>query len=266
MKKIIKKSAKKLSVPLALFLVFSGLVSGLYYRNKKRNEPPRPIPYENIAELGGEIERLEAVEKEKGITWQDGYRLGMAYLYTRRDRDAVRTLAEVIRLRPGFSVAYESLGMAYYRLGDFEKAKDVWEKSPGVDTPGGEHIRELIGRAEKKIGYKKRALQLEKIIGEGNAAWEKRYELSTLYIGLGRLKDAVVTLEEAEKESPRSPELYDTLAQVYAMEGDFEKAVKAERKALALKPGDEAIRGRLAEMERLKEALKKGGFHRQDKK
>lgn len=77
-----------------------------------------------------------------------------------------------------------------------------------------------------------------------------------------RLDDAQSQLEEAVKAKKDSPEMFDTLAQIYAIKGDFDKAVDAEKKAVRLKPSDDNLKKRLAEMEKVRQGIKKGEYHK----
>jgi len=254
LKKVIKKSVKLL-IPV---FVLAALIGGGYYWHRKKNEPPGVVTYSNALELKGEMERLEGL---KSKSWQDTYRLGVAYLYAKKDADAAKTLEEAARLYPRYHKIYESLGMAYYRLGDFEKAKKAWEYALTIAPPSAAHLKEMAARAGKKLDYKNRASSLEKTISGGGGNWRTRYELATLYAGLNRIDDAIFNLKEAVKEKKDSPELFDALARLYAGRGDFGNAILAEKKALRLRPGDKAMKKRLGEMERLRDAVKKGEFN-----
>ena len=254
LKKAIKKSVKLL-IPV---FVLAALIGGGYYWHKKKNEPPGVVTYSSARELKSEMERLEGL---KSKSWQDTYRLGVAYLYAKKDADAAKTLEEAARLYPRYHKIYESLGMAYYRLGDFEKAKKAWEYALNAAPASSPHIKELIAVAERRLDYRNRASSLEKTISGGGGGWRTRYELATLYAGLNRIDDAIFNLKEAVKEKKDSPEIFDALARLYATRGDFGSAILAEKKALRLRPGDEAMEKRLVEMERLRDAIKKGEFH-----
>lgn len=63
-----------------------------------------------------------------------------------------------------------------------------------------------------------------------------------------------------------SPDIYDAVAQAYAMSGDFDNAIAAEKRAVKLKPRDENLKKRLAEMERVREGIKKGEYHKSGKR
>src|SRR3990172_4602938 len=158
LKKAIKKSVKLL-IPV---FVLAALIGGGYYWHKKKNEPPTALTYSNPSELKSEIERLEGLKKGRGLSWQDTFRLGVAYLHARRTLDAVETLKEAESLYPRYYKIYESLGMAYYRLGDFENAKVEWQKALDAAPEKIKQLKEMVAVAERNRAYKERAGILEK--------------------------------------------------------------------------------------------------------
>jgi tetratricopeptide (TPR) repeat protein len=235
---------------LLVFIVLAGAGAGGYYWLKLINEPPEVPLYANMEEIQRDIERLEGLRLEtNGLSWQDTFILGVAYIQARMFDEAVTTLEEAIRLKPGFHKSYESLGMAYFRLGELEKAVKSWEEAHRM-RPEATHLEEMIDRAERKRAFENRVSALEKAVEKGRAGWRNRLELASLYIAMKRVEDAKAHLEEALKEKKDSPELYDALAQVHAMGGDFDKAVEAEKMAVRLNPDDEAMKKRLEELEK----------------
>lgn len=255
---------KKIAVIIVLAIAFIGAAVGGYYWNKKRNEPPPVVEYKSMGEIDADIARLEPLQKAGKLRWQEMYQLGIAYIQKGRVADAAQTLEQVVKLHPDFYKTYESLGMAYYRMDDIEKAVSIWEKAVKM-SPQAKHLEDMINRGKQRIEFKKRISTLEQDIKQGSVAWEKRFELATLYVGMKRWDEAQAQLEEAVKTKKDSPEMFDTLAQIYALKGDFEKAVDAEKKALRLKPSDENLKKRLAEMERVRQGIKKGEYHKNQK-
>ena len=241
-------------------LVVLAAAAGGYYLYTVKNRPPEVPLYLSMEEIQRDVERFEGLKAQRGLTWQETFRLGVAYFHAGRLDDAVAALEDAISLRPGFSKSYESLGMAYFKLGELEKAVETWQKAFEI-RPDAAHLEDMIKRAARKIEIDKRVLALEKTVEEGRAGWMVRLELASLYIATRKLEKARVQLEEAINENKDSAELYDTLARVHAMGGDFKKAAEAEKKALELKPGDEAIKRKIEELEKLEAAVEEGGFH-----
>lgn len=254
---------KKVAIIIAAVVVAVGAAIGAgYYWYTKQNEPPPVIIYQNIDEVDKDIARLEPLEKAGKLKWQDEYQLGVAYIQKGKISDAAAALENVAKRHPDFYKTYESLGMAYYRMDDMEKAAQTWEKAMKM-SPQAAHLEEMIGRAKQKIEFKKRISMLEQEIKKGGAGWQKKFELAALYFGMRKTEEAKALLEDVLKEKKDSPELFDAAAQAYAASGDFERAVNAEKKAVKLKPSDENFRKRLAEMQKIRDAVKKGEYHKE---
>jgi len=112
----------------------------------------------------------------------------------------------------------------------------------------------MINRGKQKIEFEKRILTLEQEVKDSQAAdWQKKFELAALYLAVNRVDDGKARLEEIIKVKKDIPEVYDAIAHAYAMSGDFEKAVDAEKRAVKLRPSDEKFKKRLAELERVME-------------
>ncbi|MBI3753947.1 MAG: tetratricopeptide repeat protein [Deltaproteobacteria bacterium] len=252
---------KKIAISIAVAVVVIGAAIGGDYWYKRQNEPPPVVVYKDIDEMDRDIERLESLQKAGRLKWQEAYRLGVAYIQRGRVSDAARTLDDVVKRHPDFYKTYESLGMAYYRMDDMEKAIATWEKAVKM-SPQAAHLEDMIARAKQRVEFKKRISVLEQEIKQGSADWQKKFELAALYLGMRRADEAKALLEDVLKVKRDSPELYDAVAQTYAVSGDFEKAVDAEKKAVKLKPSDENLKKRLAEMQRLRDAIKKGEYHK----
>ena len=243
---------------LVSFMAF--FVIGVWHFMPRKEAPPELIQYATLDELRAKVEEL-AERFEKGEKdWQLAYKLGVGYLHLGRPEDAIPVLETGITLNPDFYKMYETLGMAYYRLGRFDSAIDVWQKALKV-SPQAEHLKDMINRVKFKAEAKERIKEMEKL-PEKDKGWLKRFELATLYMVVKDYDLAEKELKKAIEQKPDIADLHTTLASVYALKGDFKKAVESQQKAYSLRPEDERIKNRLEEMKRLKDALEKGEFHR----
>lgn len=257
---------KSRSMPFILLgcIAVAAVAIGGYRLYAERGGPPELPAYTDVSDLRSEIQRLEGLRRERGLSWRDTYRLGVAYLHAGRLEEAVATLEEAADMRPAYHRILESLGMAYYRLDRLEDAASAWQRA--LDTGQAPHIEEMVKRTRTKIALERRIAVLEELVKGEDVDWRIRYELAALYLGLNRPRDAVTQLEEAVSHKKDDPGIYDTLARAYALTGDYESAVRAEEKALSLKPDADIFKKRLEEMRRLRDALESGGFHAEAKR
>lgn len=231
-----------------------------YLRYRAHNALPGPVLYRGMEELNGDIRRLEALKGSRGLSWQDSYRLAVAYIQKGDPGPAVPLLEDAARRRPGFSKTYESLGMAYFRQDKLDRAIEAWDKALKID-PSSEFLKGMIERARQRQDIFKRISALELELKTGDSGWEKRFELAALYLGVNRVEDAKVELDRVTSVKKDSPLVYDAIAEANALSGDFEKAVEAEQKALRLDPKNEVLKKRLVEMERVGKGIKEGKDH-----
>ncbi len=261
--KLEKESFLMRNFSIALIIFFSILIvlAEGFYLMVKNTAPPRTITYTDITALERDIQRLEGLKKSGRLSWQDMYRLGVAYIQRGRMEDAAKILEEAEKLYPYFYKTYESLGMAYFRLGELNKAIEKWEKAMAMSDKT-QHLGEIIDRARMKLEINKRIATLENVAKTGDIDWQTRFELALLLIATDKTEDARGHLEKILEEKKDVPDVYSAIAQSYAKDGDFEKAVEAQKKAVELNPDDEILRKRLSEMERVREGLKSGVFHK----
>lgn len=250
-----KRNTAVIIVVAALLAVAAGWGGYTWY--KKANTPPEPVLYKTASELDSDIQRLEGLKKAKGLSWQDNYRLAVAYIQRGRSNDALPILEEVAAKRPNFSKTFESLGMVYYRTDKLDKAIEAWDKALKLNGKA-EFLKEMIERAKRKQGVLSRVSVLEKEVQADSGAWQKRFELAVLYLSLKRVEEASSQLSKALESKKDSPEIYDGIAEINAIRGDFDRAVEAEKKAVRLDPKNEVYKKRLAEMEKVREGIKKG--------
>lgn len=249
-------------IAVVLAVAVLGLASwGGYSWYRAHNALPRPVIYSGMEELNGDIRRLEALKGSRGFSWQDSYRLAVAYIQRGEPGAAIPLLEDAARRRPGFSKTHESLGMAYFRQDKLDKAIEAWDRALKTD-PSAEFLKGMIERARQRREILKRISALEPELKAADAGWEKRFELAALYLSVNRVKDAKAELDRVVSVKKDSSQVYDAIAEANALSGDFEKAVEAEKKALKLDPENDTLKKRLAEMERVGKGVKEGKDHR----
>ena len=261
---------KKFFVALVPLLITAVAVLGWYGWNKKNNEPPVTVVYASTEELEMDIARLEAMRDGSDLRWQDSFLLGVAYLTAGRVEEARGALEGATLKKPGYFETSESLGMVYFRLGEYTKAAMTWERAL-MANPGATHLKDMIERARRKSAVRLRLTFLEQRLGapllaetdlgetddgakwlpEGGGerplGWVEMLELASLYMVSGEMVEdnlikAEAAIDEVLKEKDDLPDIYLALAQVRALRGDRSGAAVAAARALELSPDDENIK------------------------
>lgn len=254
-----------ITVLVILFLTVAAGLYKFYSKESPSKTPPPKMVYKNIYELDEDVKRLEALRSAKGLSWQEAYRLGTLYMRKERVNEAITELESSARMYADYPKTYESLGMAYFKTGKIYKAIELWEKALKMD-PKAENLKEMISQGKGRMSLLDRISVLEKEIKPGDANWEKRFELSILYLSVNRIDEAKAGLEEVLKVKKDSPDVYDAMAEANAQSGDFEKAIESEKKALSLNPKSDVLKKRLSDMEKARDAGNKKESQKGDKR
>jgi tetratricopeptide (TPR) repeat protein len=251
----------KLIIIIVLLMILAG-VGGYFFYNQSAKDPVE-LTYNNIEEIKVEIDRLEIERVKTTYIWQDAYMLGVAYFHAGMYADAVDALDEASRMRPQFRKIFETLGMANYKNKNFEAALKAWQRALAM-APDSEHLKALVEQTKYHSHTLKRTQRLEAALNEKRIIWRERLELASFYAGDGRFEDAMVQLDEVLKEQSENPEVYDVIAYIHAIGGNYDEAIRAEEKAIAFAPDEESYKKKLSEMKRLRDSIKtKGdsGYH-----
>ena len=257
---------------MALSILIVALTAGSYYLYNHITRPLETVIYGSEAELKASIESLEKVKDGGRLSWREKYSLGVSYHQDRRYADAVVMLESFLEEKPETMKAYETLGMAYFRLDKLQEALDSWRKAKDLAGGAPSPLDAMIPDIERTLAVRDRISDLEKILKKDNnkdteseikpeEVSAKRFELALLYLGDNRVDDAVTELEALVKADKKSSDYHSALAQAYAVKGDFDKAYSSVSTALKLNPSDEELQKRKVELGRIKDAIKKGDFH-----
>ncbi len=160
------------------------------------------------------------------------YQLGCWYHERSRHQDAIKEFQKAIYIKPDYTEAYNGLGVCYDWQGDYAAASDAYRMAlklnPNLayiyNNLGHSYI--LQGKTEEGIDALKRALAL----GSNNSRVHNN-------LGLAYALSGQVDLALKEFELTGNKALAHSLAaKLYYQKGQFEKAKKHYREALALDP------------------------------
>ena len=127
------------------------------------------------------------------------YKIGLIFLSQRLHRDALNQFREVITKQPQNAMAFEGEGEALFRLGQYDKAQESFEK----------------------------ALQLNPKL------WRSHNFLGVLYDYKHQPAMAIEEYREAIANRPNDAYLYNNLGVAYSLSGRLDEALAAFRSALS---------------------------------
>ncbi|MEI8279864.1 MAG: DUF6056 family protein [Bacteroidota bacterium] len=126
---------------------------------------------------------------------------------------AIVHLDKAIALHPKFTTGYLNRGVAYYGLGDIDKAKNDWQllKQYFPSYPTLPYLDSLLGAYYLKNG------------------WEQ-------YGKIGKFDSAVLEFKKGLEVEPSNVDLWYNMGGAYYTMNQYDKAMEAWQKALQLKP------------------------------
>lgn len=134
------------------------------------------------------------------------YRVGLIHQNQNQFKQAIQNYNTAIKLNPKYRSAYRSRGICYRKLGHYSQALQDFNKAIEISP-------------KYTSAYRSRA-------------WLRSTASDPNFIDL---KKAKADLVQAEKlSSKKNWQLYQSLAALYAAEGNFNKAIEANKKSLTL--------------------------------
>ncbi len=164
--------------------------------------------------------------------------LALEYLKSGRASDAVKHFLEAVRIDPRFAEAYNNLGSVMQQSGDLRKAVELYKKAliinPDLQVVQKNLDRAIAAQAEKEKTISNLLKQLKENPGDhmlclkaGNFYKEK--------MELGR---ALTYYKKALIIKPDFIEAKNGRAIVYAMQGEYEKALVLLKEVISIQPDE----------------------------
>jgi tetratricopeptide (TPR) repeat protein len=172
-------------------------------------------PYLKVVELNQDNPLRGVSRQLEGVY----YYLGVAYFNLGQSEKAIESLEEALAIDRTDADAWYMLGATYQHIGELEKAIDSFKQA----------VRFVPNFAE---AYQGLAECYEKT-GQGSLA---RYAEAMVSYSSGALTKAIKQLEEVVTTAPELAEAYLGLGLAYEKEGQVEKAISAYQQALNLDP------------------------------
>jgi Flp pilus assembly protein TadD len=185
------KRSMQVIIPIFIILVLVGQGHSTFVRNViwKTGEslwmdavdknPKLPRPYHNLAKYYGDMgyREKEMTLYHKALTLERGpnypshhmthYNLALAYISIDQKEKAIEHLHKTIELAPGFSSAYNNLGVLMMKQGNYDEAFDNFMRALTNDENSAVAHNNLAfillkrGRLEEALSESKRALALQ---------------------------------------------------------------------------------------------------------
>ncbi|MEW5976642.1 MAG: tetratricopeptide repeat protein [Acidobacteriota bacterium] len=181
-------------------------------------------------------------------------RLSQTYFDQEKYREAIAELEKVVDLNSSLPGTYYQLGYSYWKLGDFDRARDHFKRELQFKPPD-PYSHYYLGRILLAEGKAAEAVeQFEKVLALAPILDVYR-QAGNAYLMAGRVTDAIAVLEKEVRRAPDQGEAHYKLGRAYQRAGRREEAQRELSLARELKWQDQEIVQRLLQSE---EHLKQG--------
>lgn len=197
------------------------------------------------------------------------FNLGLIHHQLHEDDQAIEALKKALEIDPDFQKAHYQLGVIYDDQWKFREAVPFYERVMAIDARTSEaekagerlDILKSILEGEEKVQVAKELMEREDFTGaireiEGLIAVKPDdpnlyFTLATLYVRIGRPKEAASSLEKAVSLNPKEIEMVFLLGKIYEGLREYGKAAEAYNTAVSRAKGtprEEEARSRAREM------------------
>lgn len=186
----------------------------------------------------------------------------------KRYPEAVDALQRVLSVDSGNMDAWRDLGVAYYQMKDYAKAAEAWGKAArGASDP---QVLKFLGYSYYRLGRFQDAIEQYKKSLKGNPSdAETYYNLAVAYFDNALYLEAAEAFEKAFQLNPKDSsaalgkaQAMDAAVNHYMEEGssaylngDYQKAIAAWKKVLAVQPDHAEAKAFLADAQKKTDAL-----------
>jgi serine/threonine protein kinase/tetratricopeptide (TPR) repeat protein len=194
------------------------------------------LPASELPQRAPEIEQASTSNVEA----YRHYQLGMDYSRRFLGSEAAREFGEAVRLDPQFALAYMRLADVFFVGGDLRQSKEMIAKAEELQSrlPRYEQLLLQVLRAGRSRDQEAHVRARQALMTGFPRDGENRGVLATLQSGLGQREQALEVYRQGLALDPKDEDLLNLESYDLAGWGDFDGALAANDRYLALRPND----------------------------
>jgi len=224
-----------------VLLIFNVVSCATNLESRKRQSEATRNLGEAYMVQGDYTSALRELLKAKKLYSNDPYLqndLGLTYMAKKKIDLAIQHFKEAVEIKPDYAPAKNNLGTAYLAKKEWDTAIKYFNDVTSDLLYATPHYP--LANLGWAYYNKKEYILAEKSYLE-SLEIESRFiialrGLGQTYIAMGRIPEAVKTLEKAVKNAPRFAALYFDLGRAYTLSGNYKKALNAYNKVMELAP------------------------------
>lgn len=189
---------------------------------------------------------------KQGENSVSGTSLGAVYLEGEMDQRAFEILKRSVELNPYEPLAHNNLGIAYQRLGEYEKSEHHYLRALSLKPDYyGAHVN--LGMLFAIKGDFERAIDiLTALLAEHPQVSNLHFRLGYVYEKAGKLEEAIKEYEKSIELTPHIINPYESLARLYLEKlDDPERALYFFKKGIEMAPNSRRVKQIEAMIKRL---------------
>jgi len=165
---------------------------------------------------------------------------GERHTLNNKHQQAVAEFQKAIQINPNYAIAYSSLGLVYFYIGQNQQA--ITELQKAIDIkPTKITWRNDIGIVYNALGQNQQAVaELQNAIRIDSNCAMSYASLGYVYFFMGQADQAIAEINKAIKINPHVSNTYNILSMIYHFLGQYQKAITYNKKAIQVNPGDGA--------------------------
>ncbi|HER00255.1 MAG TPA: serine/threonine-protein kinase [candidate division Zixibacteria bacterium] len=173
------------------------------------------------------------------------FNLGRFYINQARKRDAEITAQKMIDLKPEGFTDWNNIGALYYLMGEYDKAREMWEHSLQIQPNYGAYSN-LGSFFVNESRFQEAAQMYEQALRLNDSDYKVWINLAGLYRRLGSDGEddsvaymrAIQMAEVQKRVNPEDPEVLSHLAEAYSVLNMHDQAIEHIEKAISISPNE----------------------------
>ncbi len=205
------------------------------------------IAFYNRGDFEKAIQELKP-DLERNPDWESGHRLlGLCYLGLKNNALAVSSLSRAVQLKSPAFATYRGLALAYFNMQRYDDCINALNQGESRAGDSDQYVlHHLRGSAYfRQQKYSEALTDLTAAIRANQSEWTDFSQLGICYFDLGRLDEAIQTLQKADSMKSGQPVIAEYLGKAYFKKGvaalgakQYAQAVEALQKAKDYSPKD----------------------------
>lgn len=171
----------------------------------------------------------KALKLEPGNTVLE-FKTALTFLVAHKNKEAIKAFKSLVAKEPRFVQAYEGLGIAFFREGQYDESENYFRKTLELDPANWKSHNFMGAIFDSRHEYQKAANEYEAALKINPGAGFVFNNLGVSFTSAGDYQKAVMAFEMATQLNYRSEKVYNNLGLALVQLGRYDEALDNYRK------------------------------------